>query len=299
MTVLRDNHYCMRRELLEQALPGVPVEGVLKSLGAAGVVVAAEEDTVVLVPDHVVERAKLMTAERSERHLKLLLLDVAARGGAGVTKKQLKWSRLAANLIEDGLKRLAEEKLIKAIKRPHEKELVYLPFWISLAAQAAGEVWYSTERKGYHRELVDVLLGLLCQSCTISSEVVELDLLMRDFLPKAQKVYAAMMKDEPPPLQELTPTHVEGLLSLLVSEESLLQLSDGYCLLERGKTRIDFSKKLISPDRKIQQQAKLESVKASGAFVIPCCKCLYRVSVNCGNDKCEALETWIQEQRKL
>jgi hypothetical protein len=293
VTLLRDNHSCMARDALQQALPGVAVDAVVNGLVAAGtVVLAAEGATLVLVPEHVAERMLLMTAERSERHLKLLLLDIAAQGNAGVTKKQLKRSRLATNLIEDGLKKLSEEKLIKSTKRPHEKELVYLPFWISLAAQAAGDVWYSTGRKGYHHQLVDLMLGLLCQSCSVAADVVPLDVILRDFLGKAQKAYAAMMKDEPQPLQELSSTHVEGLLSLLVSEGSLMQLSDGFCLLERGKARIELGKKLAGQNKKTKQEPnEMEHAARQGLSALPCGSCPERFASESG--ECAAMKEWI------
>ena len=301
---VKERGWWTKTSLLQEQFGHLALGAIVKALTNRGLAVKCEGgSSLMLVPDHVVKRVELMTEERNERHLKVVLFDVASCCDQGISKKLLKKKGLATNLVEDGLKRLLDEGLVVQIKPPQERELLFLPSWIAPSAELVGQLWYSEELRAYNRTLIDLELALICQSSRPSSarRVVPLAEVEREFVRLGPVLYR---QAAPTAKFELKEADMKPLLAILIADGSILQLHDGLATTQRGMTRIE-KVRPVEDGKQGNKKAKTKevedpssgSVSTSGAFSMPCPTCPQRsVCTPEGRvnpKQCEPLQTWL------
>jgi hypothetical protein len=276
-------------------LPSLP--SIVKSLVGRGLAVKGEGgDAIVLLPELVVKRVEQMTEERNERHLKVVLFDVAACVDQGVSKKTLKKKGLAVNLVEDALKKLLDEELVVQIKPPLERDMLMLASWIAPSSELVGQLWYSDEERSYNRRLIDLVMAVICKAgrSSASSPVVSQSDLEKEFVKNGSVIYKSEFPGSKVVLKE---ADMQPLLALLIADGSILQVHGGFATTQRGLARIEKARSMMLDKKKSKLKEEEEAKTLSGAYSMPCPTCqqrsVCRVDGLVSPKSCVPLKEWL------
>lgn len=272
---LKENGMWAKMSALQEAFSDLPLLApIIKGLASRGLAVKTENgDGVVLLPDHVLKRVEMMTEERNERHMKVVLFDVAACADQGISKKMLKKKGLAVNLVEDGLKKLLDEELVVQVKPPLERDMLILPSWIAPSSELVDQLWYSEEERSFNRRLIDLVMAVICKASKTSPEavVVPQAVLEKHFVKSGSVVYNQVVGSK----IVLKEADMQPLLAFLIADGSIVQLNGGFAATERGLARVEKARSLVDSKaaKKPRANEEEETKTVTGAYSLPCPTC--------------------------